>query len=220
MTLARAFLSYIQLPVHYDTGTELLTSFRQLSVTHLSDHVQEWWKRKSLYQAPTFEDHVYMDYFLRSLFPTIRKDVTSYVPQTEEVALQISLKYDMIYAQLGYFYTILPDLPRLSGANALGASHSIDSVVGALSHPYAQPPMGYGFPQGGASTSNTFPPLDSMYPGYGMPPPFAQPSVYHNVTQPPYYPYPQPGAPTPLALAPLPPLPSQSPQQQPPPPQG
>ena len=161
-----------------------------------------------------------MDWFLRSLLPPIGKDVASHFPQTEEAALQIALKYDPIYTQSGYVYTVLPDLPRLSGANAPGASHASDGIIGALSHPYAQPPMGYGLPQGGASTSCTFPPPGSMYLGYGMPPPFSQPPVYQNVTQPPYYLYPHPGAPTPPALAPPPPLPSQTPQHHPPPPQG
>ena len=115
------------------------------------------------------------------------------------------------------FYLIFPD-PMVPMHR--GPSHATDVIYGALSHPYAQPPMGYGFPQGGANTSSTFPPLGSMYPGYRMPPLFSQPLVYHTVTQPPDYLYPQPGAPSSLALAPPPPLPSQPPQQQPPPPQG
>ena len=115
-----------------------------------------------------------MDWFLPSLLAPIGKDVSSHFPQIEEATLQIALKYDLIYAQSGYVYTILPDLPRPGGANAPGASHSIDGIIGALSHLYNQPPMGYGLPQGGASTSSTLPPPGSMYPGYGMPPPFAQ----------------------------------------------
>ena len=78
--------------------------------------------------------------------PAIGKDVASHFPQTEEAALQIALKYDLIYAQSGYFYAVLPDLPRLGGANAPRASDVADGIIGALSHPYAQPPMGYGFP--------------------------------------------------------------------------
>ena len=119
-----------------------------------------------------------MDWFLRSLLPPIGKYVASHFPQTKEAALQIALKYDLIYAQSGYVYTVLPDLPRPSGANAPGASHSADGIVGALSHPYAQPPMGYGLPQGGASSSSTLPPPGTMYPGYGMPPPFAKLLAY------------------------------------------
>ena len=100
--------------------------------------------------SPPFEDRVYMDWFLRTLLAPIGKYVASHFPQTEEAALRIALKYDLIYAQSGYVYTVLPNLPRLGGANASGASHSTDGIVGALSHPYAQPPMGYGPPQGGA----------------------------------------------------------------------
>lgn len=160
-----------------------------------------------------------MDWFLRSLLPPIGKDVASYFPQTEEAALQLALKYDLIYAQTGYVYTVLPDLPRPGGANTPGAPHSADGVVGALSHPYAQPPMDYGFPGGGGSTSRTCSPPGSTCPGYNMPPLLAQPPVHHTVTHPPYYSYPQFGAPAPLASAPTPPLPSQPLQQHSPPPQ-
>ena len=80
-------------------------------MTLLFDHVHEWWRRKSLCRAPTFEDRVYMGWFLRSLLPAIRKDVASHFPQTEEATLQIVSKYDLIYAQSGYVYTVLPDLP-------------------------------------------------------------------------------------------------------------
>ena len=131
-----------------------------------------------------------MDWFLRSLLAPIGKDVTSHFPQTEEATLQIALKYELIYAQSGYVYIVLPDLPRPGGTNTWGASHSADGIVGALSHLNAQPPMGYGLPQGGASTSSTLPPPGSMYPGYGMPPPFSQPPAYLNVAQPNHYPYP------------------------------
>ena len=77
--------------------------------------------------------------------------------------------------------------------------------------------MGYGLPQGGASTSSTLPPPGSMYPGYGMPPPFSQPPAYLNVAQPNHYFYPQPGVPAPPAYVFSPPLPSQPLQQQSPP---
>ena len=39
-TLDKDFLSYFQLPLRYDTGTKLLTSFHKNSSTRLSDHVQ------------------------------------------------------------------------------------------------------------------------------------------------------------------------------------
>ena len=131
-----------------------------------------------------------MDWFLRSLLPPIGKDVALHFPQTEEAGLQLALKYDLIYAQTGYVYTVLPDLPRLGDANAPGAPHVADNMVGAISHTYAQPPMGYGFPGGGGSTSRTFSPPSSTSLGYSMPQLSAQPPTYHTVTEPPYYPYP------------------------------
>jgi hypothetical protein len=41
-TLAMAFLTHYQLPIRYDTGTEILTSFKQNKATHISDHIHEW----------------------------------------------------------------------------------------------------------------------------------------------------------------------------------
>jgi hypothetical protein len=41
-TLAMAFLTHYQLPIRYDTGTEILTSFKQSKGTHISDHIHEW----------------------------------------------------------------------------------------------------------------------------------------------------------------------------------
>ena len=122
--------------------------------------------------------------------PPIRKYVASHFPQTEEATLQIALKYDLIYAQTSYVYIVLPDLPRPSDSHTLGAPHAVDSTVGAISHTYAQPPMGYGFPGEGGSTSGTFSPPGSTSLGYGMPLLLAQPPTYHTITQPLYYLYP------------------------------
>ena len=144
-----------------------------------------------------------MDWFLHTLLASIGKYVASHFPQTEEAALQIALKYDLIYAQSGYVYTILPDLPKPDGPNGSGTSHSSDGIIGALSHTSAQPLPGHGFPPG-ASPSSTFSPPSSMYSGYGMPSPFAHPTPY---------PYPQPGVPAPPAFGP--PTPLLSPPAQP-----
>jgi hypothetical protein len=41
-TLAMAFLTHYQLPIRYDIGTEILTSFKQNKATHISNHIHEW----------------------------------------------------------------------------------------------------------------------------------------------------------------------------------
>ena len=134
VTLAKTFLSYFQLPLQYDTGMKLLTSFCQSSTTRLSDHVQEWCWRRSTCRAPPFKDRAYLDWFLKSLLSPIEKDVTSHFPQTEEEALQTALIYDLIYAQSGYVYTAILDIPCPGSANAPRESHVVDGIFGSLSH--------------------------------------------------------------------------------------
>lgn len=99
MMLAKVLLYYFQLPLQYDTGTEILTKFCQSSTTRLSDHVQEWHQRRSTCHSLPFKDHVYLDWFLKSLLSPIGKDVVSHFLQNEEEALQAALRYDLIYAQ-------------------------------------------------------------------------------------------------------------------------
>jgi hypothetical protein len=38
-TLAMAFLVHYQLPIHYEKGTKILSSFKQYSTTHISNHI-------------------------------------------------------------------------------------------------------------------------------------------------------------------------------------
>lgn len=171
------------------------------------------------------------------MFSPIAKDVASHFPQFEREALQIALKFDMIYAQLGYVYIVIPDLPWRGVANTSGASHAIGGIVGTLSHPqaYAPPHKSYGQPQRGTSSIYNYP---SPNPPHGNPysspsKPYAYPHMhqqmprstvamlaYTNVAPYPYYKYAQPSALAPSSLAPQPPMPSPPQPQQPPPPQG
>ena len=49
--LAMNFFNHFQLPVRYDVGTELLSTFQQDKATHISDHIQEWCRWKRLIKA-------------------------------------------------------------------------------------------------------------------------------------------------------------------------
>ena len=40
--LALTLLNHFHLPIRYDVGTELLSTFGQDKATHISDHIQEW----------------------------------------------------------------------------------------------------------------------------------------------------------------------------------
>jgi hypothetical protein len=41
-SLAMSFLTHFQLPIRYETGTELLSSLCQTDSIHISDHINEW----------------------------------------------------------------------------------------------------------------------------------------------------------------------------------
>ena len=73
---------------------------------------------------------------LETLQPPIAKNVAFKHPQTEEEAILKAQQFDLIYAQSGYLYTIIPNAPRAdtSYRDALGASHAADGIIGSISH--------------------------------------------------------------------------------------
>jgi hypothetical protein len=110
-SLAKEFLTFFQLPIRHDNGLELLSNFKQTSTTHIADHIHEWRRRRSLCNAETTKQQC-LDWFLRSLVSLLGKDVASTFPQSEEEAISKAQQYDLIYAQSGYLYMVLPDLPK------------------------------------------------------------------------------------------------------------
>ena len=84
--LAMTFLNHFQLPMCYDVSTKLLSTFRQDKSTHISDHIQEWHRRKRLINTfipPEF----LLEWFLNYLFPYIAKDVSTFGVQNKEQAI-------------------------------------------------------------------------------------------------------------------------------------
>jgi hypothetical protein len=79
------FLNHFQLSVRYDVDIEILSTLRQDKSTHLSDHIQEWRRRKRLIKAYIPLEFL-LEWFLKYLFPYISKDIsTSWVTLEEEV---------------------------------------------------------------------------------------------------------------------------------------
>ena len=69
-----AFLTHFQLPIRYEKGTNLLTSLRQTTSTHISDQIHEWRRRCRLIKAP-IPDQLLADWFTNYLLPPIARDV-------------------------------------------------------------------------------------------------------------------------------------------------
>jgi hypothetical protein len=73
--LSMAFLMHFQLPIQYETSTELLNSLRKSSCTHISNHIHDWrhwiWLIEHL-----ILDQILVDWFTKSLLPPISRDVS------------------------------------------------------------------------------------------------------------------------------------------------
>jgi hypothetical protein len=123
-SLAKAFLSFFQLPICHDIGLELLSKFKQTTTIHIADHIHEWRRRRSLCKAETTKEQC-LDWFLKSFVSIISKDVSSTFPQLEEEAIIKAQQFNLIYAQSIYLYTVLPDAPRPIpfGLDKPGISH-------------------------------------------------------------------------------------------------
>ena len=140
-TLGMAFLTHFQLPIRYETGTELLTSLRQNTSTHISDHIHEWRRRRRLIKAQ-IPDQLLADWFTKSLLPTIARDVAMGGAITEEQAISRAQYLDLVYSQLGTLYDIVPNAPRPT--NDPSRQHALEShadgTIGSMksqSQPYA-----------------------------------------------------------------------------------
>jgi hypothetical protein len=78
-----AFLTHYQLPILYDTGTEILTSFKQSTSTHISDHIHEWRRRRRLIKLE-LPDQLLAEWFTKSFVNKIGKDIAMGGVVTEE----------------------------------------------------------------------------------------------------------------------------------------
>jgi hypothetical protein len=131
-TLAMAFLTHYQLPIRYDTGTEILTSFKQTKGTHISDHIHEWRRRRRLIKLE-LPDQLLAEWFTKSFVNEIGKDIAMGGVVTEEQAISRAQYLDLVYSQTGTLYDLLPELPRpgtSSTSTTPAASHAADGVIG------------------------------------------------------------------------------------------
>ena len=73
-SLEIVFLTHFQLPIRYETGTDLLTSLRQNTSTHIYDHIHKWRRWRRFINAHII-DQLLADWFTKSLLPPIAWDV-------------------------------------------------------------------------------------------------------------------------------------------------
>lgn len=95
--LVLTFLNHFQLPIRYDVSLEILSNLHQNTETHISDHIQEWHRRRWFVKTPIPPEFL-LEWFLKSLHAPISKYVaTSRVFNKEEAILRAH-QFDLIYA--------------------------------------------------------------------------------------------------------------------------
>ena len=76
---------------------EILLSCLQITATHITNHIHDWQRRRSLYKIQ-LDDKIFLDWFLNTLLPPITKDVASERPQYKEEAILKAQQFDLIYS--------------------------------------------------------------------------------------------------------------------------
>jgi hypothetical protein len=133
-----AFLTHYQLLIRYEMGTEILSSFKQTKATHISDHIHEWRRRRSLIKLKHL-DQLLTEWFTKSFVNDIAHDISMGGVVTEEQAISHAQYLDLVYSQTGSLYDLLPDAPRPSTtatSTTPASSHAADGVIGTF---HAQP---------------------------------------------------------------------------------
>jgi hypothetical protein len=107
-SLSMSFLMHFQLPIRYETGTEILTSLHQTNSVHIFDHIHEWRRRRRLIKA-VIPDQLLAEWFTKSLLPPIARDVTMGGVVIEEEAISRAQYLDLVYSQSGTLYELIPN---------------------------------------------------------------------------------------------------------------
>jgi hypothetical protein len=134
-SLAMDFLTHFQLPIHYKTGTKLLTSLHQTNSIHISDHIHEWRRRRRLIKE-TIPDQLLAEWFTKSLLPPISRDVAMGGVITEEEAIARAQYLDLVYSQSSTLYELILNAPHTSTDPSKPSSTAhTDGVIGSCQNP-------------------------------------------------------------------------------------
>jgi hypothetical protein len=128
------FLTHYQVPICYESGTEILRSFKQSSTTHISNHIHEWRRRQRLIKLD-LPDQLLAKWFTKSLVNKISHDISIGGVFTKEQEISCAQYLDLVYLQTGSLYDFLPNTPFSSTtatSTTLAASHFANGVIGTF----------------------------------------------------------------------------------------
>jgi hypothetical protein len=131
-SLAMSFLMHFQLPIRYETSTELLTSLRQTTSVHISNQIHEWRRRQRLIKV-VIPDQLLAEWFTKSLLPQIARDIAMGGVVTEKESIVQAQYLDLVYSQSGTLYELIPNTTRATNdpSKPSTALHA-DGVIGSV----------------------------------------------------------------------------------------
>jgi hypothetical protein len=131
-SLAMYFLTHFQLPIRYETGTELLNSLRQTDSMHISDHIHEWRRRRRMIKV-IIPDVLLAEWFTKSLLPPITRNVAMGGAVTEEETIARAQYLDLVYSQSSTLYDLLLNVARANTDPSKPSSSShANGVIGSI----------------------------------------------------------------------------------------
>jgi hypothetical protein len=133
-TISMDFLTHYQFPIRYKTGTDILSSFKQSSTTHIFDHIHEWRRKRRLIKLNLL-DHLLAEWFTKSFVNKISHDISMGGVVIEEQEISRAQYLDIVYSQTDTLYDFLPNAPHPSTtttSTTIAASHVVDGVIGTF----------------------------------------------------------------------------------------
>jgi hypothetical protein len=150
--LVMVFLNHFQLPICYDASLKLLSTLRQDTATHISDHIQEWRRWRRLIKTPISPTFL-LGWFLNYFHPPISKEVATSGVSNEEEAIFRAQQLDLIYAQSGMLYHLLPEALRSNYDPKKKHGPHVDGIVGSANVKSADSVMSHLKSVGGPASS-------------------------------------------------------------------
>jgi hypothetical protein len=111
-----------------------LSSFKQSSPTHISDHIHEWRRRRCLIKVPLL-DQLLAEWFTKSLIGPIARDVSMGGVIIKYHVISHAQYLDLVYSQMKILYDLILDAPCPSTnptPTPLVSSHVVDHVIGTF----------------------------------------------------------------------------------------
>lgn len=130
-SLAMTFVTNFQLSVHYENATHLLTSLKQYTATHISDHIHEQRHRRRLIKFKIPNEFL-TEWFTKSFINKVVVDISMGGCVTKDQDISRAQYLDLVYSQSGMLYDMFSDALRPSLDLSSSKSPNVPPIDGVI----------------------------------------------------------------------------------------